>query len=132
MNIINKPVVLVAEDNPLIRMGAVELVRSVGYEALQAPGVDEAVRVLEARSDIDLVFTDVQMPGTMDGIELGHLILERWPLIKLIVTSGMLIPEEGDEPASRLPRGSLFFAKPYNDQAIAAAMDQLLAEDGCC
>jgi two-component system, response regulator PdtaR len=128
----NKPVVLVVEDNPLIRLGAVDLVRSVGYEALQARGADEALRVLESRNDIDLVFTDVQMPGTMDGIELAHYILDRWPPIKLMVASGMLIPGEGDAAESRLPRGSLFFAKPYNDHTIANAMDQLLSEVGCC
>lgn len=63
-----KAVVLVVEDSAIIRMGAVDLVHFAGYEALEARDADEAIRILESRSDIDLVFTDVQMPGTMDGI----------------------------------------------------------------
>ena len=120
-----KHVVLVVEDSPIIRMGAVELVLSAGYEALQARDADEAIRILESRSDIDLVFTDVQMPGTMDGIRLSHYIRERWPPVKLILASGNAILEE-----SSLPKGSGFFAKPYVDNAIVEAMARLLAEPG--
>ena len=89
-----KSVVLVVEDSALIRMGAVDLVLSAGYEALEAKDADEAIRILEAREDIDLVFTDVQMPGTMDGIKLVHYIRDRWPPIKLLVASGKAILEE--------------------------------------
>jgi len=118
-----KHVVLVVEDSPIIRMGAVDLVLSAGYEALEACDADEAIRILESRSDIDLVFTDVQMPGTMDGIKLSHYIRERWPPVKLILASGNAILEE-----SSLPTGSGFFAKPYLDHAITEAMARLLAE----
>lgn len=74
-----KAVVLVVEDSMIIRMSAVDLVLSAGYEALEACDADEAIRILEARNDIDLVFTDVQMPGTMDGVKLSHYIRDRWP-----------------------------------------------------
>ena len=74
-----KAVVLVVEDTALIRMSAVHLVLEAGYEALEASDADEAIRILESRSDIDLVFTDVQMPGSMDGIKLSHYIRDRWP-----------------------------------------------------
>lgn len=70
----SRPVVLVVEDSPMIRMGAIDLVLSAGYEALEAGDADEAIRVLESRDGISLVFTDVQMPGTMDGIKLSHYI----------------------------------------------------------
>lgn len=120
-----KAVVLVVDDSALIRMGAVDLVQSAGYEALEAQDSDEAIRILEARDDIDLVFTDVQMPGTMDGIKLSHYIRNRWPPVKLIVASGMAILEE-----SSLPTGSRYFAKPYTDTAITDAMARLLADDG--
>ncbi|CAM5467275.1 Sensor kinase CckA [Frigidibacter albus] len=103
-----KPVVLVVEDSPIIRMGAVDLVLLAGYEALEARDADEAIRILESRADIDLVFTDVQMPGTMDGLKLSHYIRDRWPPVKLIVASGNAILEE-----SSLPAGSRFFPKPY-------------------
>lgn len=117
-----KAVVLVVEDSTIIRMGAVDLVLSAGHEALEARDADEAIRILESRSDIDLVFTDVQMPGTMDGIKLSHYIRDRWPPVKLIVASGMAILEE-----SSLPEGSRFFPKPYNDHTIADAMARMLA-----
>ena len=117
-----KSVVLVVEDSALIRMGAVDLVLSAGYEALEAQDADEAIRILESRDDIDLVFTDVQMPGTMDGIKLAHYIRDRWPPVKLLVASGKAILEE-----SSLPVGSQFFSKPYSDTAITDAMARLLA-----
>lgn len=117
-------VVLVVEDSAIIRMGAVDLVLSAGYEALEARDADEAIRILESRSDIDLVFTDVQMPGTMDGIKLCHYIRERWPPVKLIVASGATILEE-----SNLPMGSRLFSKPYDDHTITDAMARLLSND---
>jgi two-component system, response regulator PdtaR len=119
-----KPVVLIVEDSPMIRMGAVDLVLSAGYEAIEASDADEAIRILESRDDIDLVFTDVQMPGTMDGIKLSHHIKDRWPPVKLIVASGASILEE-----SSLPMGSRFFSKPYDDLKITEAMARLLSSE---
>ena len=118
-----RQVVLVVEDSAMIRMSAVDLVLSAGYEALAASDADEAIRILEARSDIDLVFTDVQMPGTMDGIKLCHYIRERWPPVKLLVASGNAILEE-----SSLPSGSTFFSKPYDDHTITDAIGRMLSE----
>jgi len=117
-------VVLVVEDDAIIRMGAVDLVLTAGYRALEAQDADEAIRILEARNDIDLVFTDVEMPGTMDGIKLSEFIRDRWPPVKIIVASGKAILEE-----SSLPEGSRFFSKPYNDNAITDTMARLLAGD---
>ncbi|MFC3075027.1 response regulator [Shinella pollutisoli] len=117
-----KAVILVVEDSALIRMSAVDLVLSAGYEALEARDADEAIRILEARADIDLVFTDVQMSGTMDGIKLAHYIRDQWPPVKLIVASGQAIIED-----STLPTGSRFFAKPYEDHAIADAIARMLS-----
>ena len=117
-----KAVVLVVEDSTIIRMSAVDLVFSAGYEALEACDADEAIRILESRNDIDLVFTDVQMPGTMDGIKLSHYIRDRWPPVRLIVASGEAILQE-----SNLPTGSRFFSKPYDNHAITDAMAHLLS-----
>ncbi|MFF0919942.1 response regulator [Rhizobium leguminosarum] len=117
-----KAVVLVVEDSTIIRMGAVDLVVSAGYEALEACDADEAIGILESRDDVDLVFTDVQMPGTMDGIKLSHYINDRWPPVRLIVASGAAILEE-----SNLPTGSRFFSKPYDSHAIIDAMAHLLS-----
>ena len=118
-----RSVILVVEDNFLIRLGAVDIVECAGYEAVEAEDAAAAILVLEARQDIDLVFTDVQMPGTMDGIKLSHYIRERWPPIKLMVASGNAVLNEGS-----LPAGGRFFSKPYSDIAIAAMMARLLAE----
>ncbi|MDZ4055463.1 MAG: response regulator, partial [Polynucleobacter sp.] len=114
--------VLVVEDDPLIRMGAVDLVEAAGYIALAARDADEAIAILEERADIDLVFTDVQMPGTMDGIRLAHCIRERWPPVRIVVASGRAILDQ-----SSLPTGSQFFSKPYSDAAITDTMARMLA-----
>lgn len=117
-----KAVVLVVEDDMIIRLGAVDLVLSAGYEALEAGDADEAIRILESRDDIDLVFTDVQMPGTMDGFKLSHYIRDRWPPVKLIVASGAAILEE-----SSFPGGCRFFSKPYDDNTIIKVMAAMIA-----
>ena len=119
-----KAVVLIVEDSAIIRMGAIDLVLSAGYEALEACDADQAIRILECRNDVDLVFTDVQMPGTMDGIKLSHYIRNRWPPVKLIVASGAAILEE-----SSLPVGSRFFSKPYDDRTITDVMASLLSSE---
>jgi CheY-like chemotaxis protein len=118
-----KAVILVVEDQAIIRMGAVALVVEAGYDALEAEDADEAIRILEARTDIRLVFTDVDMPGTMDGMKLTHYIRKRWPPVKLLVASGMMILKE-----SEFPEGAKFFPKPYSEQKIVEAITALLGE----
>ena len=115
-------VVLVVEDNALIRMNALDLVRSAGFEGVGATSADEAIAILEARADIRLVFTDVEMPGTIDGVKLAHYIRNRWPPIHLIVASGKAIRDE-----SQLPTGSRFFSKPYDSNTIVKEMTRMLA-----
>jgi two-component system, response regulator PdtaR len=117
-----KAVVLVVEDHPLVRMGVLEVVLEAGFEALEASSAVEAIQMLEARSDVHLVFTDAGMPGTMDGIELAHYIRKRWPPVKLIVVSGKreIAPE-------RLPSGTKFFLKPYRETSIVGAMVEMLS-----
>ena len=115
--------VLVVEDEALIRLAAMDLVESAGYEAVEARNADEAIRILGARTDIRVVFTDVDMPGTMDGLKLAHFIRDRWPPIKLVVASGMKILAE-----SQLPKGSRFFSKPYEDSSIVSALTDLLSD----
>jgi CheY-like chemotaxis protein len=116
-----KAAVLVVEDEALIRMAAVDLIEGAGYEAVEASNADEAIRVLELRTDIRVVFTDVDMPGTMDGLKLAHFVRDRWPPIRIVVASGMQILAE-----SQLPPGSRFFRKPYDDNSIISALSELL------
>jgi CheY-like chemotaxis protein len=114
--------VLVVEDHPIIRLSALDLVSSGGFEGIGATCADEAMAILEARPDIHLVFTDVEMPGTMDGIKLAHHIRYRWPSVHLIVASGKLIVLE-----SQLPLGTTFFSKPYPDNTLIEEMTRMLA-----
>ena len=116
-------VVLVVEDHPLIRMGAIQLIEEGGYTAVEAANADEAIAILAARSDIQLVFTDIEMPGSIDGLKLAHYIRHRWPPVLLIVVSGKLIVGE-----TQLPKGARFFSKPYNDNAIVETIRGMFAE----
>jgi len=94
--------VLVVEDEFLLRLHAVQLVEQAGFEAVEAANADEAVSILEARKDIRIVFTDINMPGSMDGLKLAHAIRKRWPPIELILTSGHFDISNSELPASGL------------------------------
>ena len=118
-----KTTVLVVEDSTLIRMGMAGLALAAGFEVLEASDADEAIRLLEDRSDIDLVFTDVGMPGAMDGVALSHHIRDRWPPVKLIVASGQTVIDE-----SHLPEGARFFLKPYDGDVVIDAIATMVAD----
>jgi len=105
--------VLVVEDEFLVRKNAVDLIEQAGHHVLEAADADEAIRILESRNDIQIVFSDVQMPGTMDGVRLLQIIRDRWPPIRLILTSGRAL-----SPNSTLPSGSVFVPKPYSFDAL--------------
>ncbi len=121
MNASNK--VLVVEDEPLIRLAAVDLVESAGFVALEATNADQAIAILEANRDIRLVFTDMDMPGSMNGVKLAQYVRNRWPPIHLIVASGKSVIAEND-----LPKGTRFFSKPYADHTIVDTMKSMLAQ----
>jgi len=118
-----RPVVLVVEDEPLLMMSAVEMVESLGYAVVEATDADQACKILEERKDIRVVFTDIQMPGTMDGLKLASVIRDRWPPIEIIVTSGVLTARDID-----LPARSLFFSKPYSVERVGAAIRAFVGE----
>src|SRR4249919_2434695 len=99
--------VLVVEDEMLLRMRAVDMVEDAGFTAVQAVNADEAIAILESRSDIALLFTDIQMPGSMDGLKLAHAVHARWPAIKIVLVSGQVKPSDAERPTD-----SLFFGKP--------------------
>src|SRR6478735_6611365 len=109
--------VLVVEDEGLMRLHAMQLVEEAGYEPVEARNADEAIAILEARKDIRIVFTDIDMPGSMDGLKLARAIRRRWPPIELILTSGHFDVEDKD-----LPERGRFFAKPYRDNEILSAL----------
>lgn len=115
-----RPVVLVVEDDLLLRMHAAEMVADAGFEVIEAANADQAIDILEARFDIQVVFTDIQMPGSMDGLKLARAIRGRWPPIKIVATSGLVDVGEKD-----LPEGGRFLAKPYSPDAIAGLLRDL-------
>jgi CheY-like chemotaxis protein len=114
------PVILVVEDEFLVRMIAVQVAEDSGFEVLSAGTADEAIKILESRSDIRLVFTDVNMPGSMDGLRLAHAVRNRWPPLELILTSG-----HSHIQSHELPDGSRFFAKPYDIHALSQAFQEM-------
>src|SRR5687767_1709162 len=83
-----KPLILIVEDEALLRMDAVDMIEAEGYEALEAANADDAITLLEAYPDIAVIFTDIQIPGSMDGLKLAAAVKDRWPPIKIIATSG--------------------------------------------
>jgi len=115
-----KPVVLVVEDEPLLRLFAVAMVEDGGYEALEADGSSEAIRILEGRFDIRAVLTDIDMPGGVDGLILAAIVRDRWPPIAIIITSGKGAPKARD-----IPVGTPFFAKPYRPEEVMASMHRM-------
>jgi CheY-like chemotaxis protein len=117
---VGRPVVLIVEDESLLRVSGAEMIADAGYDVVEAGNADEAIAILEARSDIHIVFTDIQMPGSMDGLKLAGFVRDRWPPIKLVVTSGRVAVGEKD-----LPRGGLFVGKPYTAARIAEVLGSL-------
>ena len=118
-----KATVLVVEDEMLLRMRAVDIVEDAGFTPLEAVNADDALALLESRSDIDLLFTDIQMPGTMNGLKLAHAVHERWPLIKIILVSGQVTPAAADRPAD-----SRFFGKPVEVQQMIAELQGMIGQ----
>src|SRR4051794_31532370 len=93
------PNVLIVEDEMILRMRAVDIVVDAGMCPVEAVNADQAISILESRSDISLLFTDIQMPGSIDGLKLAHAVHDRWPSIKIILVSGQVKPSEEERPA---------------------------------
>ncbi|MCD7111002.1 response regulator [Rhizobium sp. DKSPLA3] len=110
-------VVLVVEDEPLLRMMAVDLIEEAGFTVVEASSADEAVHLLETRLDIRIVFTDIDMPGSMDGLKLAAAIRDRWPPIEIIITSGAVT-----NAAAQLPDRAVFFPKPYDHSRLITTL----------
>jgi two-component sensor histidine kinase/CheY-like chemotaxis protein len=120
---IEVPNVLVVEDEMLLRMRAVDIVEDAGFRSIEAVNADEAISILESRSDISLLFTDIQMPGSMDGLKLAHAVHVRWPSIKIVLVSGQVKPSEAERPAN-----SRFFGKPLGVDQMIAELQEMVGE----
>lgn len=118
----NKAVVLIVEDEPILRMAGATMAEDAGFEPLEASNADEAILLLESRDDIRLILTDIDMPnGSLNGLNLAAAVRRRWPPIAIIIVSGHQVPTPEE-----LPQGSVFYAKPYPEDAVVEKMRSLL------
>ena len=115
------PNVLIVEDEMILRMRAVDIVEDAGFCPVEAVNADEALKILESRSDISLLFTDIQMPGSIDGLKLAHAVHDRWPSIKIILVSGQVKPTEAERPAD-----SRFFGKPLGVEQMITELQAMV------
>jgi len=113
-------VVLVVEDECLLRELAAELIEDAGFVALQAADAEAAIAVLKARSDVAAIFTDINLPGDIDGLELAHMVRDQWSPIRILIASGRVRPKP-----SELPPNSVFLEKPYRGAAVIAHLRSL-------
>jgi CheY-like chemotaxis protein len=116
------PVILIVEDDPFLRMLAVEFVNGAGFETLEACDADQAIAILESCSEIAVLFTDINMPGSMDGLQLAHVVSNRWPVIEILVASGHVRLRQAD-----LPPNGRFLGKPYPAAAMIAELHSLVS-----
>ncbi len=115
-----RPVAILAEDEPLVRMEAADMLDALGFEVVEACHATEAMRLLESLTRVALLYTDIRMPGIMTGIDLAHVCADRWPETRIIVCSGCL-PEE----AAELPDAAHFIPKPCVERAVQTALRAL-------
>lgn len=117
-NKLAEPIALVVDDEPLILMDTSDIVTDAGFHVIEARTADEALAFLEKHHSLQLLFTDIQTPGTIDGIELANKVADKWPHIKVIVASGAVQPAPG-----QLPDGATFLNKPIS----AALVNDILS-----
>lgn len=109
--------VLIVEDEPMIRFDTVDMVEDAGFNVCEASNAAKALTLLETRDDIGVLFTDIDMPGEMDGLDLARIVRKRWPHIGIVVVSGHTRVSNAD-----MPQGGVFFSKPYLRTAILKAL----------
>ncbi|MEO6382429.1 MAG: response regulator, partial [Nitrobacter sp.] len=109
---VKRPVVLVVEDEPLIRLNVCDMLEDDGFEVITAANAHKAIEILESRLDIRIIFTDVQMPGTIDGMALVRMTRDRWPPIRIVVASAYNVKQ------ADLPTGGRFLPKPYTSEQV--------------
>lgn len=113
--------VLVVDDEMMLRMRAIDIVEDAGFNPVDAINADKALEILEGRQDIALLWTDVQMPGTMDGLKLAYIVHDRWPAIKIILVSGQVKLNESD-----IPLNSRYFAKPLEAKRMVNTLQEMI------
>jgi CheY-like chemotaxis protein len=118
---VRKPVALVVEDDPLLRLDAIDMVEEAGFLTLEAANAQQAIQYLESRSDIRIIVSDIDMPPGMDGIALARMVHHRWPPIAIILVSGKVVSEV------LIPEGDSFFSKPFRRADLIATLHRMAA-----
>ena len=117
----SRAVILLVEDEPMVRLVGADLLEDAGFEVVEAADGDEALSILETRPDVRVLFTDINMPGSLDGLELARVVHERWPQVQLLVTSGRFQLRSDD-----IPNNGQFVAKPYEPAAVVRKLRAML------
>jgi two-component system, response regulator PdtaR len=118
-----KPTILVVEDDALLRMVAADTLEENGFGVVEAANADAALKLLEKRDDVRLLFTDIQMPGSCDGMDLARQVHARWPNILLVITSGQIKPTEAE-----IPDHGHFIGKPYRASELLGELNDMLGK----
>lgn len=113
-------VVLAVEDEPIVRMSMADFLDDAGFKVFEAVNADEAIALLQARTDVQAIVTDIEMPGSMNGLELARVVQLRWPGVGIVVTSGRVSPGPDD-----LMNKVVFLNKPYLPDAVIGAIRQV-------
>ncbi|MDM9646817.1 response regulator [Rhizobium sp. S163] len=120
MHTSSPPVVLIIEDEPFILLDAADFISDAGFKVIEAPTADRGLQILEQGQKIDAIFTDINMPGDLDGLALASIVSARWPEIGLVITSGKV------RDVAVLPAGAVFLEKPYlHERVVSAIYDTL-------
>jgi CheY-like chemotaxis protein len=116
----HRMIVLAVEDEPIVRMSMADFLDDAGFKVFEAVNADEAIALLQSRSDVQVVVTDIEMPGSMNGLELAQVVRVRWPGVGIVVTSGRVRPVSDD-----LMDGVVFLSKPYLPDAVIGAIQRV-------
>ena len=125
MNSDTAPIAIVVDDNAIILMAACQILEDAGFRTLEAGNADQALKLLtEHDGQVTLLFTDVEMPGTINGFELAHHVARRWADVSVLVASGRRTPASGE-----MPEQAIFIGKPFSAEVVHERLQQLLPED---
>jgi two-component system, response regulator PdtaR len=119
-----EPLILVVEDQAILRLYAADMLEEHGFRVVEAQNAAAALKVLETRNDVRLLFTDIQMPGALDGMDLAREVHQRWPRVLLVITSGQKKPTEAE-----IPDHGRFVAKPYRAAELLGQVDDMIHKD---
>ncbi|MGO4524946.1 response regulator [Microvirga sp. 2MCAF35] len=117
-----RPVILLVEDEPLLRFFVSDVLEEAGFEVIETGNAEEALTLLEVRDDVRVIFTDIEMPGPLNGLDLVSCAHQRWPEILILVVSGGIRPS-----AAELPEGGRFVAKPYEESFVLHHLREMIA-----